>query len=154
VDGAEAIKTLTRGREGEGAVDGARQQLFGISELAEEFDISTRTIRFYESKELLQPQRVNGSRVYTRRERARLALILRAKAIGSTLADIKQYLDLYGEHGEGRAEQLDFVINNTRIAIAELEERKSHIEKMMADLQMILSESERNRRRLARKAKK
>ena len=63
-----------------------RQDLFGIADLAREFGISTRTIRFYENKDLIHPTRVNGSRVYTRRDRGRLALILRAKAIGSTLA--------------------------------------------------------------------
>ena len=73
-----------------------RQDLFGIADLAKEFGISTRTIRFYENKDLIHPMRVNGSRVYTRRDRGRLALILRAKAIGSTLAQIKHFLDLYG----------------------------------------------------------
>ena len=64
-------------------------ELFGITELCREFGITLRTIRFYEDKELLKPRRINGTRVYTRRDRARLALILRSKAIGASLAEIK-----------------------------------------------------------------
>ena len=64
-------------------------QLFGITELCNEFDISPRALRFYEDKGLLAPRRVNGTRVYTRRDRARLQLILRAKAIGSSLAELR-----------------------------------------------------------------
>ena len=76
--------------------------------------MTLRALRFYEDKGLLAPRRVNGTRVYTRRDRARLALILRAKAIGSPLAEIKHYLDLYGDHGEGRAQQLNYVIDAHR----------------------------------------
>jgi len=111
--------------------------LFGIAEIAAEFGISTRTIRFYETKGLLSPRRINGARVLTRRDRARLILILRAKAIGSSLAEIKQYLDLYGAHGEGRATQLKFVIDRTEAAIADLESRRAHIETTLAELRLI-----------------
>ena len=96
-------------------------ELFGITELCREFGITLRTIRFYEDKGLLSPRRINGTRVYTRRDRARLALILRSKAIGAPLAEIKHYLDLYGAHGEGRVQQLKFVVERTDAAIAELE---------------------------------
>ena len=65
-------------------------ELFGIAELCTEFGITLRTIRFYEDKDLLKPRRINGTRVYTRRDRARLAIILRSKAIGASLTDIKQ----------------------------------------------------------------
>jgi DNA-binding transcriptional MerR regulator len=112
-------------------------ELFGIGQLCEELGISPRAIRFYEDKGLLAPRRINGTRVYTRRDRARLLLILRAKAIGSSLAEIKQYLDLYGDHGEGRVQQLAFVAAKTDAAIAELEERKTHIEATLAELRVI-----------------
>jgi DNA-binding transcriptional MerR regulator len=88
-------------------------ELFGITELCREFGITLRALRFYEDKGLLTPRRINGARVYTRRDRARLALILRAKAIGTPLAEIKNYLDLYGEQGEGRAQQLSYVVRRT-----------------------------------------
>ena len=116
---------------------GGSSELFGIGELCEELGISPRAIRFYEDKGLLAPRRINGARIYTRRDRARLLLILRAKAIGSSLAEIKHYLDLYGDHGEGRLQQLSFVAQRTDDAIRELEERKAHIEATLAELRVI-----------------
>ena len=112
-------------------------ELFGITELCKEFDISPRAIRFYEDKGLLAPRRVNGTRVYTRRDRARLQLILRAKAIGSSLAEIKHYLDLYGAHGEGRTVQMKYVYDRTSKAIAELEQKRAHIDASLAELRII-----------------
>jgi DNA-binding transcriptional MerR regulator len=128
------------------------EEIFGIAEIAEEFGISTRTIRFYESKGLLKPRRINGARVLNRRDRARLTLILRAKAIGSSLDAIKHYLDLYGTHGEGRASQLKFVIEQTEAAIAELESRKAKIETTLAELRCINSYSRKTLATLRRKA--
>ena len=117
--------------------DDATGDLFGITELGREFGISTRAIRFYEDKGLLSPRRINGARVYTRRDRARLALILRAKAIGSSLAEVKHYLDLYGSRGEGRVQQMKYVLQRTDSAIAELEQRRAHIETTLAELRLI-----------------
>lgn len=71
------------------------RELYSISELAGEFGISTRAIRFYESKGLIAPQRVGGTRVFRRRDRARLILILRGKRLGFSLQDIHEYLSLY-----------------------------------------------------------
>ena len=101
------------------------------------FGITLRTIRVYEDKGLLSPRRINGTRVYTRRDRARLALILRSKAIGASLEEIKHYLDLYGAHGEGRVQQMKFVLDRTDAAIAELETRRAHIEATLAELRVI-----------------
>ena len=112
-------------------------ELFGITELCTAFGITLRTIRFYEDKGLLSPRRVNGTRVYTRRDRARLALILRSKAIGASLAEIKHYLDLYGAHGEGRVQQMRFVLERTDHALAELETKRAHIEATLAELRVI-----------------
>ena len=123
------------------AVDSHRDEdtgeLFGITELCGEFGITLRTIRFYEDKDLLKPRRINGTRVYTRRDRARLALILRSKAIGASLDEIKHYLDLYGVHGEGRVQQLKFVQDRTDQAIADLETKRAHIEASLAELRVI-----------------
>ena len=112
-------------------------QLFGITELCTEFGITLRTIRFYEDKALLKPRRINGARVYTKRDRARLALILRSKAIGASLDEIKHYLDLYGAHGEGRVQQLRFVLDRTDAAITELETKRAHIDASLAELRVI-----------------
>ena len=117
--------------------DVAADQLFGITELCREFGISARAIRFYEDKGLLAPRRVNGTRVYTRRDRARLTIILRAKAIGSPLSEIKHYLDLYGRHGEGRMQQMKWVLARTDAAIKELEEKRAHIDASLAELRVI-----------------
>ncbi len=117
--------------------DEGNSELFGITELCREFGISLRALRFYEDKGLLSPRRINGARVYTRRDRARLSLILRAKAIGSTLAEIKRYLDLYGDHGEGRAQQLNYVIERTDAEIAELEKKRAQIDQTLAELRVI-----------------
>lgn len=117
--------------------DEATTELFGITELCREFGITLRALRFYEDKGLLAPRRVNGARVYTRRDRARLSLILRAKAIGSPLSEIKRYLDLYGNQGEGRAQQLSYVIERTDAEIAELEKKRAHIDETLAELRVI-----------------
>ncbi len=112
-------------------------ELYGITELCREFGITLRALRFYEDKGLLAPRRVNGARIYTRSDRARLTLILRAKAIGSPLAEIKRYLDLYGQHGEGRAQQLSFVVARTDEAIAALEKKRAQIDETLAELRVI-----------------
>ena len=117
--------------------DEGTADLFGITELCKEFGITLRALRFYEDKGLLAPRRINGARVYTRRDRARLALILRAKAIGSSLADIKRYLDLYGTHGEGRTQQLSYVIERTNKEIADLEQKRTQMDEILAELRLI-----------------
>ena len=71
------------------------RDLFAIADLAREFGISTRAIRFYETKGLLKPERVGSTRVFRRRDRARLILILRGKRLGFSLRDISEYLSLY-----------------------------------------------------------
>ena len=131
---ASAQEAVDSHRAGDGG------ELFGITELCAEFGITLRTIRFYEDKGLLAPRRVNGARVYTRRDRARLALILRAKAIGSPLAEIKHYLDLYGHQGEGRVQQMKFVLERTDAAIRELELKRAHIDASLAELRVINAE--------------
>ena len=112
-------------------------ELFGISELCAEFGITLRTIRFYEDKGLLKPRRVNGARVYSRKDRARLALILRSKAIGASLQEIRHYLDMYGDHGEGRVQQLKYVRDRTDAVIRELELKRAHIDATLAELRVI-----------------
>ncbi|OYU43069.1 MAG: MerR family transcriptional regulator [Burkholderiales bacterium PBB4] len=119
-------------------------EIFGITELCREFGITLRALRFYEDKGLLSPRRINGARVYTRRDRARLKLILRAKAIGSPLSEIKRYLDLYGDQGEGRAQQLTYVIERTDTEIAELEKKRAQIDETLAELRLINQSCRKN----------
>ncbi len=117
--------------------DDAATELFGITELCREFGVTLRALRFYEDKGLLTPRRVNGTRVYTRRDRARLSLILRAKAIGSPLSEIKRYLDLYGDRGEGRIQQLQYVIDRTGEEIVALEKKRAQIDATLEELRLI-----------------
>jgi DNA-binding transcriptional MerR regulator len=112
-------------------------QLYGIAELASEFEITARAIRFYEAKELLSPPRVSGSRVYTRRERARLKLILRAKSIGFSLAEIKQFLGLYGDRGEGRPQQAAYLAERSAALIEELKRKQVALTATLKELKVI-----------------
>ncbi|MDZ7937438.1 MAG: MerR family DNA-binding transcriptional regulator [Rhodoferax sp.] len=130
----------------------ATTELFGITELCREFGITLRALRFYEDKGLLSPRRVNGARVYTRRDRARLTLILRAKAIGSPLSEIKRYLDLYGDQGAGREQQLQYVIDRTDGEIAELEKKRAQIDATLAELRVINSSCRQHLAERSRKA--
>jgi DNA-binding transcriptional MerR regulator len=80
------------------------RDLFAIADLAREFGISTRAIRFYEAKGLLSPERVGSTRIFRRRDRARLILILRGKRLGFSLRDISDYLSLYDADRTHRAQ--------------------------------------------------
>lgn len=135
-------KTAARGATDARAVVASHREadsgeLFGIGELCAEFGLTPRAVRFYEDKGLLKPRRINSTRVYTRRDRARLALIQRSKAIGASLSEIKHYLDLYGAHGEGRVQQMKFVVDRTDAAIRELEQKRAHIDASLAELRVI-----------------
>ena len=115
----------------------AEERLYGITELAEELGITARAIRFYEAKGLLNPPRANGGRVYTRRDRARLKLILRAKSIGFSLAEVQQFLDLYGDRGEGRPQQVAFVAERSAKLIEELEQKLADVAATLDELRDI-----------------
>jgi len=139
------------------AAPAADDELHGITELAREFGISLRAIRFYEDKGLLAPRRINGGRAYGRRDRVRLALILRGRAVGMSLAEIEHILSLYGNHGEGHAQQLEYLIGRIDEAMAELDARRSNIEAMAAELAVVRSELRREltaRRRIAKRTGK
>ncbi len=131
--------------------EGPADEVHGIGDLARELDTTTRAIRFYEAKGLVTPRRVGTTRIYGRRERARLQLILRAKKLGLTLREIGQYLDLYGERGEGRKQQLEVVIERCSQKIHELEEKRARIEKTLAELHIIQNGSQERLRALERR---
>jgi DNA-binding transcriptional MerR regulator len=116
--------------------DGA-DEVYGITELVRDFDVTARALRLYEEKGLLAPRRINGARIYSRRDRARLTLILRAKSLGSSLEEIKEYLDLYGHHGEGRKRQLEYVIAKTATAIQQLEQKRAELDRTLSELRSI-----------------
>ncbi len=107
------------------------RDLFAIADLAREFGISTRAIRFYESKGLLNPDRVGGTRVFRRRDRARLILILRGKRLGFSLRDISDYLSLYDAHSQ--TAQVTLLIDM-------VDQRLNLLEGQMTDLQTTVAE--------------
>lgn len=132
----------------------ADDALYGITELAHECGISLRAIRFYEAKGLLAPHRINGGRVYTRRDRVRLELILRGKAVGMSLAEIEHILSLYGDHGEGHEQQLDYLIARIDAAMKELDARRRNIEAMHGELGEVRVQLRKARAAKARAAKR
>ena len=106
------------------------RDLFAIADLAREFGISTRAIRFYEAKGLLSPERVGATRIFRRRDRARLILILRGKRLGFSLRDISDYLSLYDAN---RSQQVNLLIDK-------VDERLASLEGQLLDLQTTISE--------------
>jgi len=106
------------------------RDLFAIADLAREFGISTRAIRFYEAKGLLSPERVGATRVFRRRDRARLILILRGKRLGFSLRDISDYLSLYDANRSQQAQLLT----------AKIDERLVSLEAQLQDLQTTIAE--------------
>ena len=110
------------------------QDLFAIADLAKEFGISTRAIRFYEAKGLLAPERVGATRVFRRRDRARLILILRGKRLGFSLRDISDYLSLYDAD---RSQQVHLLVDKVEERLASLERQRDDLETTIAELKEI-----------------
>ena len=108
-------------------------ELFTIGELASAFALSPRAIRFYEDQGLLAPERAGTQRVYTKRDRARLQLILRGKRLGFSIADIREFLDLYDAGGTTRR-QMAMTLERTRARIADLEQQLEDITITLAEL--------------------
>lgn len=113
--------------------DGA-EPLFSITDLAREFAVTSRTLRFYEDEGLLHPQRRGTTRLYSRGDRARLAWILRGRAVGFTLADIRDLLDMYAP-GEARRPQLQAALGKSRERIAALKDQRAAIDATIAELE-------------------
>ncbi|MCL6415283.1 MerR family DNA-binding transcriptional regulator [Aestuariirhabdus sp. Z084] len=112
----------------------SRPSTYSISELAKEFDITTRTIRFYEDKGLLTPQRKGQTRVYSPADRTKLKLILRGKRLGFSLEESRDIIEMYSP-GQNNEQQLKALINHVRSRKATLQQQLHDIELMMLDLQ-------------------
>jgi len=108
-------------------------EFFTVTQLAEEFGITARTIRFYEQKGLIHPGRAGATRVYTKRDRARLALILRGKRLGFSLGEIQEYLDLY-DADPSQLNQIELLRDKVAERIAELTHQKEDIDKTLGEL--------------------
>lgn len=107
---------------------------YTISELAREFSITTRTIRFYEDQGLLAPARQGRNRVYSRRDRTRLRLALRGKRLGLSLSEIKEILQLF-DTPKGEQKQLYYFLQT-------LDKHKTSLEQQKHDLEAVLGEIE------------
>lgn len=107
--------------------------MYRIGELAAEFDVSLRTLRFYEDKELLSPKRVGTTRLYTRSDRGRLQLIMIAKRLGFSLVDIKRFLELYDPKESNRT-QLSFALEKGLEQMENLKAEEAKIKASMDEL--------------------
>ncbi len=104
-----------------------------IGDLAEEFDTTLRTIRFYEDRGLLTPERQGTTRVFHDRDRVRLQLILRGKRLGFTLDEIAHVIDMY-DAPTGRAGQLEFLISDIEKRRAALVQKRRDLDESLSEL--------------------
>lgn len=115
------------------------QETFTISELGNEFGITTRAIRFYEDKQLLAPSRRGNRRIYTRSDRTRLKLLLRGKRLGWPLEEIRAVLNMYDQGHEGEIQQLEYTCRKVRESREQLEQQRRDIDAALQDLNSIES---------------
>ena len=107
--------------------------LMTIRQMCDTFAVTARTLRFYEQKELLSPARDGQRRLYARRDRARLTLILRGKRFGFSLEDIRQLLDMYAG-GKGQEVQLLRTYELAQGRLTEMETQAAELDAAIADL--------------------
>lgn len=105
---------------------------YSISDLAKEFDLTTRTIRFYEDEGLLRPERRGQTRIYSARDRVRLILILRGKRLGFSLAECRELIDLY-DPAQGNRVQLTLMLEK-------LAQRREALERQLKDIRQMQKE--------------
>ncbi len=122
-----------------------------IREMCAAFDVTPRTLRFYETKELLTPERVGQRRLYGKRDRARLTLILRGKRFGLSLEDIRQLLDLYARDSVNEA-QMRRACELGRARLAQMQAQRAELDEAIAELTTELAWGEGQLARLARAA--
>lgn len=110
----------------------ASEQTYTITELARDFDVTPRAIRFYEDQGLLKPSRAGRARIYTKSDRTRLKLTLRGKRLGLSLAEIKELIEMHGGVRDPAAQLLRFLVV--------LAERRETLEQQREDIEAVLGE--------------
>lgn len=124
------------------AAPGPQADLMSIRAMCEVFEVTPRTLRFYEAKELLSPIRQGNKRLFTRRDRARLTLILRGKRFGFSLEEIRQTLDLYDCDGSDTAQRIR-ACEIARARLAEMKAQRADLDSAIADLSAALATEQR-----------
>lgn len=116
--------------------------LMTIRQMCDAFDVTPRTLRFYEARELLSPERRGQHRLYDRRDRARLKLILQGKRFGFSLEEIRQLLELYDPRGNNVA-QLAATVDAARGRLADMIRQQDELGRAITDLSSQIDEAER-----------
>lgn len=117
-------------------------RLYTVTELARDLGLTPRAVRFYEDKGLIAPRRAGTTRVYTQRDRARMILIQRGKRLGFSLAEIRQYLDLYDADITQRT-QLRHLLAGVAARLEQLQQQREALEQSIAELTDIRAQAER-----------
>ncbi len=115
------------------------QRIYSIAELAREFAITSRTIRFYEDEGLIKPRRQGLTRLYSLGDRMRLGWILRGKRLGFSLAEIKQLLDLYQVDRTG-VQQMRELLRRSRLHVTELEKKRRDLDAHISEFKEVESQ--------------
>ena len=113
------------------------EEVYRIGDLSREFDVTLRTLRFYEDKGLLSPRRVGNTRLYSRADRTRLKLILLGKRVGLSLLDVKEILDLYDPKGDNRR-QLEVALEKGEEQMDVLQRQRTEIDAAIGELEQSL----------------